>query len=320
MGAQKQSVSRKLAEAHRLEGAVTARLRALTTQAKSTAKVALSLEIVSLYDQLAGAVYRTRNDPQLDPAACEHLESGFTNLSKALLSIRRVRKPPTEPFLSQYRSIFRRDFGLLVACVAIFCGCTLIGSLFCASRPEYAVVMVPTELIEQMIDPRPQMNDGIENTFFAAASLASNNIMLSLKTFAYGALLGVGGLVILCFHGIHLGSAVGYCLVNGFGDQLGEWILRHGPLELSIVLVSTFASVQYGRAFFTRPYGGFLRRLRQGFLDGCTIIVGSVPWLILAGAIEGIINSTATLNAFIGLTLSTVIAALFWVWSLQGCD
>jgi uncharacterized membrane protein SpoIIM required for sporulation len=314
---QNQTVSRKIAEAHRLEGAVAARLKALKTRGKTASKVTLALELVSFYDQLSGAVYRTRNDPHLDPSAREALEKSFTNLSRELLAIRRAEKRPIESFITRYRSIFRRDFGLLLACGAIFSVCALLGLLFGSSRPEYAAVLMPIEFIERIIDHRPWFYESGENTFLVAADICVKNVVVSLKAFAYGALLGVGGLILICLNGIHFGAVLGYCLANGFDDQLGEFIASNGPLQIPIIVVSAFASLQYGRAFFTRPYRGFVHRLRQGVIDGCIIIAGSLPWLLFVFAIEGMVSASATLNPILKVTLGMISATLFWGWSLK---
>src|SRR5215207_8719750 len=67
--------------------------------------------------------------------------------------------------------------------------------------------------------------------------IMSNNILVSIRAFAMGSLLGVGAFYDIAFFGAHVGSAFGACykLNPPFGADLATFIIGHGVIELSVV-------------------------------------------------------------------------------------
>lgn len=304
---------------NRLEFEVSSRLKALDDGSVGSNAIELTLELLRKYEELSASVYRLRSSDHLSDEDRAKIEDSFTHISQELLRRRVLPRRSKESFAQKYRRIWRRDFTLFVVCAAIFCISTLVGAIFGSTRPEYAAVFMPSELIESILDNKPWFYlDEVESGPEVALSLAFHNIMVCIKLFVYGAILGIGGLMLLSYNGLFFGAVFGYCYVNGFHRQLRDFVLGHGFLELSIVVVAAFASLQYGRAFVTRPYSGFLKRLTVGVRDGATIMLGSVPWLIVAGAIEGIISTATVLPASVRLTLGLAAAALFWIWTFWG--
>jgi uncharacterized membrane protein SpoIIM required for sporulation len=171
--------------------------------------------------------------------------------------------------------------------------------------------------MEMILEQEKWFDKLAENPVMGALSITINNIKVGLNAFLASALVGIGGLIILCFNGLFIGAIFGYCQANGFHHALGEFVLSHGPLELSIIIAAAFAGLIYGRVFFQRPYRFFGVRLGHEARRGATIIIGTLPWLILAGFFEGFISPFYYFNWQQKLIAGLLLAAIFWFWTFM---
>src|SRR5690606_5238727 len=123
---------------------------------------------------------------------------------------------------------------------------------------EYASVLIPQHLMENIIQNKAWFEDAGDTPLLTGLQIAANNIKVCITAFCLSAIVGVGGLYILCFNGIFFGVIMGVCHLYGFDKPLTEFVLSHGPLELSVIVASAFAGLVYGRVFFMRPYRKFM--------------------------------------------------------------
>jgi uncharacterized membrane protein SpoIIM required for sporulation len=175
--------------------------------------------------------------------------------------------------------------------------------------------MVPQSLMEDVMDGRPWFARIQENPLLFGAMIGWNNIKVAINCFLGGAILGLGGLLMVCFNGIHLGSIFGFCAAKGFDDELTAFVLSHGVLELSIIVAAGAASLVYGRAFFMRPYREFPRRLSEGARDAGVMALGIIPWLVLAACFEAFVSPFDYLSVPAKLIAGLLLGGLFWGWT-----
>ena len=142
--------------------------------------------------------------------------------------------------------------------------------------------------------------------------------MVCVRCFSAGALLGLGGLIMLIFNGLLFGGVVGLCAAHDFHEPLVRFVLSHGPLELSVIVSSAVASMIYGRVFFMRPWSKFPQRFSAGARDAGVLAVGVTPWLLLAGFFEGFISPSELLSNTARVVLGLSAAVLFWWWNFGG--
>jgi uncharacterized membrane protein SpoIIM required for sporulation len=103
-------------------------------------------------------------------------------------------------------------------------------------------------------------------------------------------LLGLGTGAVTIFNGGLIGAIFGLSAENGALDELMRFVLPHGVLELSCIVVSAMAGLRLGWAIvdpgpLTR--GASLRREARGAME---IVLGTMPWLVLAGVIEAFVS------------------------------
>jgi uncharacterized membrane protein SpoIIM required for sporulation len=183
-------------------------------------------------------------------------------------------------------------------------------------RPQYTTVFVPQELLENILDQTKWFESLAENPIAGGVLIALNNIKVCIICFLGGFALGLGGLLSLVFNGLFLGVVFGLCVNHEFGGALLLFIMGHGPLELTIIVASAFASFVVGRVFFMRPYALFQQRLRSASSEATTIAVGVTPWLIGAAVIEAFISPLPFISPWIRGSIGLLAAAAFWAWTL----
>ncbi|HKP67640.1 MAG TPA: stage II sporulation protein M [Pyrinomonadaceae bacterium] len=133
------------------------------------------------------------------------------------------------------------------------------------------------------------LNQGNE---IGASLIMSNNIYVSIRAFAMGALLGVGAFYAIAIFGAHVGSVFGACfkLNPPFAAELGSFVVGHGVIEISVVCFCGAAGMMIGYAIINP---GDLTRgqaLKKKGMEAAKIVIGCACFLVVAGLIEGFIS------------------------------
>jgi uncharacterized membrane protein SpoIIM required for sporulation len=144
----------------------------------------------------------------------------------------------------------------------------------------------------------------------AGSAIAVNNIKVSLLTWGLGLTFGIGTVWLLVFNGVMLGAISAACLRAGMLLPLCEFVVGHGSLELPAIWISGGAGLLMAEALLFP--GRFSRRveLRQKGRISVQIIVGIVPLLLVAGAVEAFISPSALpgiVKALLGLSLAIAL-------------
>jgi|GEM_PF-2314460 len=276
-----------------------------------------SLILIQKYELLTQEIYRERSRKSRSPYARLMIEDAFSKLTLNLVHLqsRESTKKRYSWFVGEYRSIWRRELSLFLFCLVVFFATCLIGWNTTIDQPLYASVMVPQVQLELVLDHTPWFERLQDNPLLGGLQIGFNNIMVSIRAFIGGLLLGVGGLIILAYNGIILGSIFGFCFVHDFHGELGNFVLTHGPLELSIIVAAAFTSLVYGQVFFSFSYRTFAQRFRDKGRDALILVIGILPWLVLAAFFEGFVSPFHFLNFQQKLILGNVLGLTFWIWT-----
>lgn len=144
-----------------------------------------------------------------------------------------------------------------------------------------------------------------------ASEIFTNNIRVTLISFAGGVTAGIGTVLVLLLNGLELGVVGGLAVQTGNGRVFFELVTAHGVLELSCIVVAAAAGLRLGWALVepgrrTRPQavGDAARR-------GIQVVLGTAPWLVVAGLVEGFLTPAGLgLPAVVGIGAG--LGALYW--------
>jgi uncharacterized membrane protein SpoIIM required for sporulation len=178
----------------------------------------------------------------------------------------------------------------LFAGVALLFVPLLLAAVWAVDDPAAAIGVVPPEF-QDAADPSTRhlsLSPGEEAAL--SSEIYTNNIRVTFMAIAGGMLLGIGSAAITIFNGGFIGALLGLTIENGaIGDFL-RFVLPHGLLELSCIAVACTAGLRLG---WTLIDPGPLTRgesLRNGARPAMELVLGTMPWLVVAGLIEGFVS------------------------------
>jgi uncharacterized membrane protein SpoIIM required for sporulation len=108
-----------------------------------------------------------------------------------------------------------------------------------------------------------------------------------------------------------LGYVVGYSANEGNSDVVFALITGHGVLELSIICVAAMAGMRMGMALVNPGLRSRGLALRREAVAAVEIVIGTVPWFILAGLIEGFFTPAGFGPVWAGIVGFTV-GGIYW--------
>ena len=211
-----------------------------------------------------------------------------------------------------WQRVRERPSLLLVAALLLFVPWVL-AAVWAVRDPGAASGVVPSEY-KSVTEPRERGTDlGLDTDEEAAFSseIFTNNIRVTIVAFAGGIAAGIGTAALLVYQGVLFGAITGLSIWAGNGRSFFELVTAHGVLELSCVVVASAAGLRMGWALVSPGH----RRRGVALADearvAVEIVLGTAPWLVLAGLVEGFITPR-------GLGLGPVIAvgatlgAVYW--------
>lgn len=170
--------------------------------------------------------------------------------------------------------------------------------------------IVPSSFIDGAAPPDGGGISAAQSAAFSA-ELFTNNIRVTFLAFAAGLIFGVGSLALLIYNGAILGAVLGIAAANGNLLDVLELVVAHGLIELSCIVVCGAAGTWMGWALVkpgTLSRSGALS-IRAGEAVG--IVLGTAPWLVLAGVIEAFISPQGMPSAVV-LTVGFAAFACYW--------
>ncbi len=146
---------------------------------------------------------------------------------------------------------------------------------------------------------------------FMFAYITVNNIRVAFAAFALGLFFSIGSGFILLQNGIMLGAFQYFFHQKGLliASFLSIWI--HGTVEISIIIIAGGAGIALGNSYL---YPGTLPRLesfKKGAVNGIKVIIGLIPFFILAGFLESFVTRYS--NWHWSIKLSIILASLFLI-------
>jgi len=195
-------------------------------------------------------------------------------------------------FTHELPQTFRRTWRYTLLAFLVF---TAFGALsFVATHydPEFSeLVGVNPAFRETFIETKtPWWEDLNESNQEGASFIMTNNIMVTIYTFAFGALCGIGTLFYLAFNGANIASVLALTYRAGFGNDLVTFMVAHGVVELSCIFIAGGAGLLVGSAILMP---GDLTRadaLKTRGMEAVRLMIGVALLLVVAGIIEGFVS------------------------------
>jgi uncharacterized membrane protein SpoIIM required for sporulation len=123
-----------------------------------------------------------------------------------------------------------------------------------------------------------------------SVSILANNIVVSVLAFCAGIFLGLGTLYLIAMNGMMLGAAFAFVHQHGLARALFEFIIAHGPVELSVICIAGAAGVALGESII-RPTVNSRRDSFQACAHRVApVLLMCAVLLVGCGFIEGFIS------------------------------
>jgi uncharacterized membrane protein SpoIIM required for sporulation len=237
-----------------------------------------------------------------------------------------IYQPPRERwpavrafFRHDFPATLRRELRFVGTSAALFCLGLLLGALVVLWEPRGAELLVPAGVRQYVAHGRMWTDDilSVAPPNSVASGIATNNLTVTIITFALGMLGGLGTVYMLVNNGVHIGAIGALCIREGMTRGFLDFIAAHGPVELSIIVIAGAAGLMVGQALIDP---GELPRGQALSLRGreaVKLVLGCAPFLALIGVVEGYVSPGSLFPTWVKAGLGLSLGALFWGYLLR---
>jgi uncharacterized membrane protein SpoIIM required for sporulation len=195
-------------------------------------------------------------------------------------------------FARDFPETFRRTWRYTAVAFGVFLIFGVIGFLGTKYDPEFSeLVGVSPSFRELYIETKTHWWEDLNEANQVGASwILTHNIQVTISTFAFGALFGVGTLFFLAYNGIQIASVLALTYRAGFGNDLLTFMVAHGVIELSCIFIAGGAGLLIGSALLMPGDLSRADALKSRGKDAVRLMMGVAVLLVVAGIIEGFIS------------------------------
>jgi uncharacterized membrane protein SpoIIM required for sporulation len=274
------------------------------------------LRLGGLYRASAADLARLRRHAPRAPETVR-LEALVRQGRQAVYGVRTRRRSVVRFFVTDYwRLVAERRKPLLVAFVLLF-GSAALAALWGVHDPAAATGVVPHQFRPALQPGHPWRDMTPSQQAAFTSEVFTNNIQVTLVAFAGGITAGIATAFALLYNGLLLGVIGGLMGNAGNGVGFVDLVTAHGVLELSCILVGGAAGLSLGWSIVSPGLRTRRASLQREAVVALLLTVGTAPWLVVAGIVEGNRANLAEsgLGAVIGVGVG--LGAVYWglvVW------
>ena len=213
----------------------------------------------------------------------------------------------------------RAEGRFVAVSAALFFFGVALGGILLAASPESSSWLVPQGVKDAVVERKMWTDSliGSAPASFHAASIAKNNLSVTFATFAGGVLFGLGSIALLVFNGVHLGSVAVYCAQHGMGGALFDFVVGHGPVELSVIIIAGGAGLMVGQALVDPGELPRILALQKRGRDGIRLVLGGSPFLAAIACVEGFVSPGKIFALHSKTVLGMALGLAFWTYLLR---
>lgn len=171
---------------------------------------------------------------------------------------------------------------------------TLIGSISAAKDADFVRLILGDGYVNMTLeniengDPMAVYKD--DNMMGMFLAITVNNVRVAFITFAFGLLTSLGTGFILFRNGVMLGAFQYFFHTKNLllTSALTIWI--HGTIEISSIIIAGAAGMIMGNSLLFPGTYSRLESFKKGARTGIKIVIGLVPFFIIAGFLEGFVT------------------------------
>jgi uncharacterized membrane protein SpoIIM required for sporulation len=221
------------------------------------------------------------------------------------------RRAPLRQFLTDgYWQLVRQAPLALAVAWALLLVPAALSMVWALDDPGAASGLVPQEYRNIGDSGGKALGGGDEQAEFSSL-IFTNNIRVTFLAFAGGALVGLGTVFVVAYNGVLLGTVFGLAVGAGHGAFLVELVSPHGVLELSCIAVCAAAGLQMGWTLVDPGAGRRGAAFARSARTGAEVVLGTMPWLVLAGLVEGFVTPRR-IGVPGALAVGFALAAVYW--------
>jgi uncharacterized membrane protein SpoIIM required for sporulation len=189
---------------------------------------------------------------------------------------------------SEFPREIRASWRFFLLAMLLFYVPMAIGLVGALADPEFAPSVLPTEMLHGLEET--YKNGELERHSGEDAAMSGfyvfNNVGIAFRCFATGAIVGLGPIFFLVYNGLVLGTAIGYlATVGGLGNLL-QYVIGHGPWELTAIAVSGTAGLRLGWAMIDTGGRTRVASLQLAAPGLFRLVMGAAAMLVVAASIE----------------------------------
>ena len=233
-------------------------------------------------------------------------------------------------YLETFPSLVRKNWQVITLSALIL----LIGFLFGFSAlildPSAAMYLIPKQHQDVVPSQRVREIEEGKEPFDADRSAAfssflyTHNLEVSFVAFALGITFGLGTIIILFINGLMVGSLAAAYYLDGVSLFFWAWILPHGVIELTCIIISGGAGLILARGLLAPGRSSWRQALWREAGVAVKLIFGLIPLFILAGIIEGTISQIHephipyVLKLLFAFGMGLILFYYLWLYQFPG--
>jgi uncharacterized membrane protein SpoIIM required for sporulation len=195
-------------------------------------------------------------------------------------------------FASEFPGAFRRNWRYMAVSAGIFFAFLAFGFIATWIDTDFTHFVMLSGITDNIQANEQWWRSLNEANQVGASFILSNNIIVSIRAFAMGALFGIGAVFDIAFFGAHVGSAFAACykLNPAFANEFASFVIGHGVIEISTVFFCAGAGMMIGYAMINPGDLTRAQALKKKGMEAAKIVIGCAFFLVIAGMIEGFLS------------------------------
>jgi len=225
-------------------------------------------------------------------------------------------------FSNDFPVTFRRNLRYMLLAFSIFIAFAVFGFIATWRDIGFTDFVYLSGIEHQIKSDNRWWLDLNQANQIGSTRIMTNNITVTFRVFAMGALFGIGAVYDLAVEGSRFGSvfAACYSINPPFGDALAAFVVGHGVIELSTIFFCAGAGMMIGYALINPGDLTRAQALRKKGIEAAKIVAGCAFFLVIAGTIEGFLSPSALPDAAKWATGISTGIAMYSYLLLVGSD